>query len=122
MKKIEELSNVFKYSFIVTLFFMFIFITLFNLMTFVEGSSLGEETPIILLYASIVNNCVGLLALIPVYMNRKQSWLCMAGWFCFYIIFLLLNIMSGWVVNATGYLMLFFGIALILLLKEEVEK
>jgi hypothetical protein len=121
MKKIEELFEIFKYSFLITLSFMFIFITIFNMMTLSQGPG-PDEIPNILLYTSIMNNFLGIIALVPVFIGMKRGWFTLSGWFCFYIFFLLLNVVNGWIVNATGYLMLFLGIALILLLRNEEEK
>lgn len=130
LKKIpKDLLYIMKYSFTVTLAFMFIFITMFNMMTLVQNENAilsGEEVVLdestkFLLYASMANNLVGIAALSSIYLHSRRSWLFISFWFCFYIGFLLFNVLSGWVVNSTGYLMLFFGIALILTLRKDYQ-
>ena len=72
----KDLFHVLKYSFTITLSFMFIFITIFNLMTLVQSTEITNvETT--LLYASIANNIVGIAAVLPVYLYHKKSWISM---------------------------------------------
>lgn len=98
-------------SFSLTLIAMFFFISLIN------ARMLGDN---LLITLSLFVNITGIACLGPLLMGKEWADRPIIVWLVLYVGFLLFNVLNGWLVNTTGYMMLLLALAIVFMSREKM--